>query len=293
MYDILFTASVYKSARNALRFAQSIKHVEGNHICVLVTPLREDADRLVEGLAGTISLGCRVLVFHSAVDNLYQGRGWGFVWAVANGVSAKYLCSGDDDIEFTEFSHDIVERLDATEFSVMTFRGNAHGYRKNIGETEHGITTDLTWLNGDTMFTHFEDNLQYGVADALPGYPVSYFTEIEYQQRMSYLTGRWLAVDTRRIVFYIHHFRLDEEMNRVRGEHAILGMSAGKNLWKEKYGIELDHTSIDCEKLYKRVITMPEKMKSHFIFYGLWNDWDAIYSLLYPNFELVIDTERL
>lgn len=293
MYDILFTASVYKSARNALRFAQSIKNIDGNHICVLVTPLREDADRLVEGLAGTIDLGCRVLVFHSTVNSLYQGRGWGFVWAVANGITPSYLCSGDDDIEFTEFSHDIVERLDTTEFSVMTFRGNAHGYRKNVDATEHGITTDLIWLNGDTMFTHFADNLQFGVADSLLDYPVSYFTEIEYQQRMSYFTGRWLAVDMRRIIFYTHHFRLNEEMNRIRGEHAIAGMTAGTNLWRVKYGIELDGMHIDCEKLYNQVITMPEKMKTHFIFHGLWNDWGAIYEKLLPSYELVIDTENL
>jgi hypothetical protein len=293
MYNILFTASVYKSSKNALRFARSIKHIEGSHICALVSPLKNDVDEIVAGLKETDSLGCRVIVFHSTVDNLYQGRGWGFVWAVANSISAKYLCSGDDDIEFTENSHDIVERLDAHKFSVMTFATSAHGYRGKINKETGGVTTDLIWINGDTMFTHFEDNLKYGVADALLDYPVSFFTEIEYQQRMRCLSNKPLIVDARKKAFYRHHSRVDEEMNSIRGQHAVPGISAGKRLWREKYGIELKEMHIECEQLYKDVSAVPEKMKSHFIFHGLWNDWGAIYERLEPQFELAIDTENL
>lgn len=292
MYDILFTASTYKSAQNALCFIKSICQIEGNHICTVVSPLQSDIDEIVTGLANAGDVGCRVIVFRSTVDHLYQSRGWGFVWAVANGIQARYLCSCDDDIEFTENSQDIVRRLNINRYSIMAFSSNVHGYRFTIGDIQghDNITTDIGWINGDAMFSHFEDNLKYGVPDALLTYPVSYFTEIEYQHRMSCLTGEWMKVDARK-TFYLHHFRNNSELNSLRGQHAIVGMSVGKQLWKEKYGIDLGvgHT-FDCQALYQQVSTMPEKMEKHFIFHGLWNDWGEIYNRISPQFILAVDT---
>lgn len=291
-YDILFTASTYKSSQNALRLIKSIRQIEGNHICTVVTPLQEDIGELVAGLNAMGDVGCRTLIFHSTVNHLYQSRGWGFVWTVVNNIQPCYLCSCDDDIEFTENSNDIVRRLNINKYSIMAFSSSAHGYRFTIGDIQgkDNVTTDIGWINGDAMFTHFEDNLRYGVPDALLTYPVSYFTEIEYQHRMAFLTGGWTKVDARK-TFYLHHFRDNSNLNALRGQHAITGMSVGKQLWKEKYGIDLGsgHT-FDCQALFQQVSTMPEKMKSHFIFHGLWNDWNAIYERISPQFTLAIDT---
>jgi hypothetical protein len=289
-YDILFTASTYRSSANAIRFVRSIKHIKGDHICILVTPLQSDATEIVNLLRNTKNLGCRVLIFLSDVDNLYQGRGWGFVWAVANGIHPTYLCSCDDDLEFTENSHDIVNRLDANNFSVMTFKANINvNAPPKVRVEEDKTSKDIIWLNGDSMFTHFEDNLAYGVADALLEYPVSFFVEIEYQQRMCHFTSEWLTVDRER-EFYLHHFREDNELTRLRSQHAAVGITTGKRLWKEKYGIELPDMHPDVAGLYPKVCAMPAKMKSHFIFYGMWNEWDKIYERLEPQFHFAYDT---
>lgn len=291
MYDVLFTASTYKSAQNALRLIKSIQHIEGNHICVIVTPLQSDVDELAIGLFEMGDIGCRAVVFHSAVDHLYQGRGWGFAWAVANGIAAKYLCSCDDDIEFMENSHDIVTRLNMNEFSIMTFFIKGSGYKIDMRTDFSRINTERTWLNGDTMFSHFEDNLQYGVADALLDYPVSYFTEIEYQHRMSYFTGRWLLVDMNKHFYYHHSREPDDELTQLRSQHAATGIATGKRLWMEKYNINVgDGHTFDCQWAYEQISTMPEKMKSHYIFHGLWNDWNAIYEKIKSQFTLAIDT---
>ena len=284
-YDILFTASTYKSTMSAIRFANSIKHIDGNHLCILTGPIREE----VEEIAKETDAIC----FVSKTDSLYLGRAWGFVWALNNGINAEYMCSCDDDIEFTNNSKDILTLLNkASEygFSVAVLCNEAHDYaddKRFLGKTIEGdFVLNLSWVNGDCMFTHWQDNLYYGLPDTVLSSPISYYTEIEYQHRMRAMTNKpLLAVKDKDK--YLHHFRT-EDTATIRAEQAGTGHVAGLRLWKLKY--DLDITSIDKTVLTNafNVIKNEPVVAKHLMFEESagW-DWGAIYNSLKDNYEVI------
>lgn len=268
MKDILFTAAAYKSAQHAIEFANSIGFVGENNYCVLATPIRSEIQEIVDGIKD-----CRnIAVLYSHIDNLYFCRAIGFLFALKRRMKFRYYCSCDDDIEFTENSRKILGILDKTEFSVMTF---CNVKRRINGELVYGPA----WINGDSMFSHFSENLQYGLPDSLPNEPVTFFTEVEYQHRMRWLTGRPIVVD-RRAHYYKHNSRNENDpITKIRDENSSHKMNAGNRFWKEKYGIDVNFSGGgNHEAVYNRTMNHKneEKMKSHLIFDGMWNNWDEI-----------------
>jgi hypothetical protein len=237
MRDILFCASTYKSVSNAIRFANSIDYINGKHTCVLTGPIEKE----MQEIANQTNAIC----FVSDTNSLYLGRAWGYIWSLFNTRSHKYLCSCDDDIEFIEDSKNIVYWLNRAYnkvgFSVMTFMSGAHAYKTHEKMVEN-FAVGVPWLNGDSMFSRTSDNFMHGLPDTLLDYPLSFFTEIEYQQRMRWWTGKPLVVCKGKDR-YIHHFRKDKSLAGLRAEQTSTGSSMGLRLWKEKYDMEISKLS--------------------------------------------------
>ena len=271
-YDILFTASMYKSASNALRMAKSIQHIEGNHLCVFATPLVSD---IYEFITGANDLENTILLF-SHIDNIYFCRALGFLYAILNKMKISYYCSCDDDIEFTEKSSCILSILDSLDYAVMTFKSHGHAYKGFAGKE---MTYNPPWINGDSMFSRFEDNIKYGLPDSLVDEPVTFFTEVEYQHRMRYLSRKKTIID-KRDEYYIHHFReRNNAITALRSRDSVHKMHSGNRFWKEKYGVDVDFIEDgNHDAVYRKTMQLEyiEKIKTHLIFGGLWNNWDFI-----------------
>ncbi len=274
-YDILFTASTYRSVQNAIRFANSIKYIDGNHLCIISGYLEEDTKEIAKETDA--------ITFVSKINSLYLGRAWGFVWAINSGVEFKYLCSCDDDLEFTENSSDIVAELDkASEygFSVLAFQNFHHEYlHKHI---EGKFYTHPPWINGDCMYSHAKDNMKFGLPDCSLDTPVMYYSEAEYQQRMQVMTGKPIIVPSIQDK-YIHHFRTDPVIAALRAETFMHGHVAGLEVWKKKHG----HTMTKCSwKQLDEAFIAVEKSKNieHIMFDGQTNNWKEIYNSLSRGF---------
>lgn len=268
MKDILFTAAVYKSAQHAIEFANSIRFVGDNNYCVLATPIRSEIQEIVDGIED-----CRnIAVLYSHIDNLYFCRAIGFLFALRRRMKFRYYCSCDDDIEFTKNSQEIPGILDKTEFSVMTF---CNAKRRKNGS----VIYSPMWINGDSMFTNFSDNLEYGLPDSLPKEPVTFFTEVEYQHRMRFLTRRQIVAD-RRKVYYKHNSRIESDpITKIRDESSYQKMRSGNEFWKQKYGIDVNFSYGGIHEGVYHQTMKPENeniIKSHLIFDGMWNNWDEI-----------------
>ena len=275
-YDILFTASTYKSAQNAIRFANSIEHIDGNNLCIITGSLKEDINE--------ISKETDAITFISDVNSLYLSRAWGFVWAINNDIEFKYLCSCDDDLEFIERSDDIVAFLHkASEygFSVLAFQSPYHAYSGT--ELDSGYYLNAPWLNGDCMYSQIEDNIKFGLPDCFLHTPVMYYSEVEYQQRMQVMTGRPIVVPQEKNK-YIHHFRTDPVISALRSKLFHEGSKAGTEIWEKKHGFAMKEWKLDIiPKAYAAV----EKSKNieHIMFGGQTNNWQEIYDSLSGSFH--------
>ncbi len=284
VHDILFTASTYKSTMSAIRFANSIKQIDGNHCCILTGPIREEMEEIAKETDA--------ICFVSKTDSLYLGRAWGFVWAVNNNVSARYMCSCDDDIEFTSNSKDIFTLLNkASEygFSVTTFCNKAHDYADDKRFTDKTIkgnfVLNLLWVNGDCMFTHWHDNIQYGLPDTVLSSPISYYTEVEYQHRMRAMTKLPLIVSKDKDK-YLHHFRT-EDTAAIRADQAGTGHVAGLHLWKEKYGLEITSLTKSAFDNSFNVIKANPFIENHIMFDESASCWIDIYNSLKDDYEVI------
>lgn len=277
---ILFTASTYKSVDSAIRFLRSIQNVEGSHKAVICGPVRWELEH-IKAHVGEVP-NCKIRLFHSGLNNMYLCRAFGFVLFAANKKRARYYFSGDDDIEFTEASRDLVKVLDSERrFSVATFSNGIIGYKVD----DSGKTWNPYWINGDSMFSHWDDNLLYGLPDSVRHAPVSYYTEIEYEHRMRHLTHKSTLVFNDR-QYYTHHFRETPYQNEARGDGANQAMTCGRHLWEEKYDLPpfSEYEDGIWDRLDRDIKFMPEKMVQHVMFGGQSNDWQAIYESLKDNF---------
>ncbi|MCX7908195.1 MAG: FkbM family methyltransferase [Ignavibacteria bacterium] len=290
-YDILFGISTFKSSHLAIRLLKSIPKVQGKHIAFIVSPVIED---LVEIKNSLNEVSTDVVLFHSKIDNLALGRAWGFVWAINNGIVARYYCSCDDDIEFTENSKYILERLDKAYstlgFSIMAF-DSSHPYRYPYFKQKIDyLKINPPFIDGNCMFSRFSDNILYGVMDAPLEAPSVFYTEVEYLHRMMYFTNKPGIVDCEK-EFYLHHIRVDPKTQPIRQERYESRDKAGKFFWEQKFGLKNLNFIDDFEyyDIYNLLINSEKKenFKKHLIFKGTWNKWDEIYSEFRNDFQLI------
>lgn len=286
--DVLFSASCFNSAKSAERMARSIKYIDNcNSLFVIASPLESDLSYL---------RNCKldnVLLFKSKLDNMYMCRNWGFIYARHFRIHPTYFCSCDDDIEFTPNSYDLLHRLDHNIFSVMTFNNGAQTYNWAHG-AKLGSCNMMAWINGDSMFSRFEDNVRFGLPDCLiNGEASPYCVESEYQQRMTVFTHKPLLADTERI-FYVHHYRDTKDKAKLRSISVNTRINSGLNLFTHKYPDIFPQERIDINKvdvhtiLRERINVTPNDAKRHLLYNGLWVDYQEIYRKYKDNFTQVL-----
>lgn len=281
-YDIVFSASTYKSFDCAIRFMESFKYMQGHNLLILTTPDVNEAKALMyKADASNVD----IMIFHTDIDNFIMGRAYGFVWCITHDICGRYFCSCDDDLEWTDRSVDILDHLDMsymiTQFSMMAFDSTHpmhyrnHPYKQEI----NGIRIDIPWVDGNCIFTPYDFNEQFGLQDCLPEHPFSFFVETEYAHRFRFLSGKPVVVDIER-QYYIHHFRNDRQRLSERLSKFKEGVSSGEEFWRRKFGLKVRFEG-DIHRVLYGLETSPEYAKGfqqHLMFGGLWNDWDAIYA---------------
>lgn len=295
MYDIIFTCSSLHSAGSVVRMAASMEYLKCKCLLVIVTPSTDDATIIADRIS-TVGNSVDKIIFTSAIDNMYVGRAWGVVWPIQAGLDTRYFCSCDDDLEFLPGCSRLLDLLDASDFSVMTFDNVAQGYRVRMD----GVRNDreqivgVDWVNGDSMFVRSEHVKKFGVADCLlpPASPMPYFVESEYQNRLANLTGLPIVVDLSAI-YYVHHFRDDKEKVILRSQNSHLKIEAGRDFFRIKYNI---HDDIDFNRpgthamIKAKIVEAGIDSCRHRIFDGLSpqaDGWPAIYEYMKDWFEFV------
>ena len=231
-------------------------------------------------------------LFLSKVDNMYSCRNWGFVWAYINNIIPKFYCSMDDDIEFISDSRDVLPRLTGVDYSVMTFNNNAQHYDSWQSEIT-GTCRVIPWMNGDSMFTRFEDNLLYGLPDCLPhSDPMPICTESEYQQRLCALMQKPLLADCEKI-FYFHHFRDSQDKIALRDSRIIPRIKSGIDFFRYKFpGIgfpkEVDINKVNIHGIMRaHIMAHPEQAHKHVLYDGEFIDYPVIYNRIASDFTHV------
>ncbi len=284
MIDLLLTASCYKSADSAIRLLKSINYIEGNCLTIITSPRMDDLRKIEQ------SKEKNVLLFLSKFDNMYACRNWGFIWAYTNGIIPRFYCSIDDDIEFIPDSRDIVARLDRDDYAVMTFNNEAQWYR---GTKIGNIATNLAWINGDSMFTHYEDNIKYGLPDCLPqGASMPYFVETEYQHRLSIMLNKPIIADTEK-VFYKHHHRDDPKKLALRSENGHIKMSSGLKFLVAKYNTTITYGINDTKfwPSFRDVMIEKGPVIEHML-YGIGADYPAIYNKIEGDYTQIYSEDE-
>lgn len=286
--DLLLTASCFKSASSVVRLIKSIHFIEGNCVTVITSPRMEDLSLIREN----IDEKNNTYLFLSKIDNIYACRNWGFIWAYMSGIVPKFYCSMDDDIEFTENSKDIIERLDKDDYSVKTFNNSVQNYGGWQGQLL-GTCRVVSWMNGDSMFTRYEDNLQYGLPDCLPRHdPLPICSESEYQQRLCALSKRPCVADTEK-TFYFHHFRDSQEKIVLRDNRIVQRIQSGIDFFRAKYpGIPIsastDINSVNVHGiLLSHIQSYPGQAMKHSLYDGIFTDYSAIYNIIESEYTQV------
>lgn len=291
-YDIVFTLSTYKSTNVAVNFMRSLKNFSGEVLPILVAPRVEDITSI-----HSIVPEIPAIYIKSDVNSLHFSRAWGFVWAVNNGVIGRYLCSCDDDIYFHPSANKIIERLDKAKenpgFSLMAFSSNHPAWSFGSSYDLDKMKVGVEWVDGNCIFSNWDDNLKYGVIDATTSTPLLYYVELEYSHRMRFLTKKPIVFD-QSDVFYNHVFRSDPDLNSARDSVSGNALSEGSNFWRTKFGLNYDLTASTGihEQIYNQT-TRPEFSNNYdknVMFGGCKNDWEDIYNRYSSGCKVVYDT---
>lgn len=277
-YDILFCAATYKSPQNAIRYMESASNISGNNLVVLVACLKEDFDTLVATMRKTKYRHDTALLLYDQ-NNMYKCRAAAFLWALFDNRPARFMCSGDDDVEWLDDNGLLVERLDEMSnmgiLSVATFPDARTRYLATQPGDRY-VAAD--WLNGHAMFSQFSHNLMFGLPDTLPDADVTYFTETEYQIRMSVMTGIPTMFCTD-LFCYHHHFREDEQMVALRNERVVAKINAGKRFLATKFATEepdINRNTAWHTQMRSLASKNPTMLARHLMYNGEWNDWETI-----------------
>ncbi len=252
-------------------------------------PVRAEMERLA--LLG----GFPCLV--SPINNSYACRAIGALYAMQEGMEPAYLCSCDDDLQFTEDSADILGELDRaqleTGFGVATFNSTSHNYEDMPGQIQSriGDTLEMGWLDGNSLFIPWDVVLDAGLPDSLPTEPLTYFTEVEYQHRVRALLKRPSVAIAGKVAYYRHGFRdQGDPVTAERAARAGQAIEAAATFWREKYGIR-DVGVGDAHNyplLLQAVQAAGDRANQHLIFGGLGPpDWDEIVREIMPKVEVL------
>jgi hypothetical protein len=291
MYDFLITSCVYYSVDKSLDLAKSLKYLPGRNLIIFTGCRQEDVQELNKELQ---ELDIEYAVFDSDINNSRFCINWGFICSVMMELKAKWYISCDDDIEFWEAAKDIPQRLDRAKemgFSIMAFRNPNQTYGGQGANMQEGYQIAPGWLDGNAMFFDYEDVLKYGLTDSIIDDPITFFVEMELEHRYRILTGKPLMVDLSQN-YYLHHFRDDPEMAKVRNWNAVRGMCAGSELWIKKYGFNPGDWNHDgCHQRIFAHVSQPEQlsnMKRHIMYDNRWtNDWPGIIRFAADKVKLV------
>lgn len=280
-YDILLTLSTHRSQTAVNRFLESLHHLGGENVLpIIVAPEEGELREIRSRYPATPAV-----YIQSDINSLHFGRAWGFVWAVNNGISARYLCSCDDDLAWNTDANLITTRLDQASqeigFSMMGFASTHPIFAQNYDRVHDDFLVGFDWLDGNCIFTHWNDNLQYGVLDATTHTPLVFFVEIEYSYRMRLMTGRPIIFDNRGLS-YDHLFRRDPHINAERATFSMPGIIAGNEFWRTKFGIDgVDFqgrpgmANVIRQRIFNEANR--ENFSHHLLFDGEWNNWKLIY----------------
>lgn len=286
-YDIIFGISTYRSNDLINRFLASTHNLLGKNLFVVISPIEQD---MLNAFYDNPSND--VVFMTSKINNHVLGRSWPFVWAVNNGISAKYYCECDDDLEWTKESGKIFGKLEKgwkeLPYAMFGFDStHPYGY-KDFERMQGKLKVGVPWLDGNCIFTRWQDNLECGVMDSLPTAPLAFFVETEYAHRLRYLTNRPIVMDTE-TTYYIHHFRDNPNLFTQRKKTFTKAVEDGRRFWKEKFGLDVEFKGDVHKTLYQKE-TAPEckdGFRKHLLFDGLFTDWKAIYTKFAPNFTVL------
>jgi len=277
-YDLIIGLCSHKSAKHTLNLMESANNIEGDILFVVTTSVDEDVKQLT---AEVSRIKKDLVVCKTSRNSRYFCNNWAFIGSLNNGIQSKFFGTMDDDILFMD-GHDFIDRLykaDDIGFSVLGFWSSSHGYPGWGVQHENKEYRDgLIYVDGHNMFTHFTDNILYGLCDSWGTGNVSY-VEIEYCTRMKHFTQKPILADASRLRLY-HIFRKDEELNDLRKVGASFSdMNNGINLFREKYGIEVNPLNIEYkwQEAVDAMNSQPDKMEHHVLYDGMWNNWSAIY----------------
>jgi len=278
-YDLIIGLCSYKSAKHTLNMIESANNIDGDILFFVTCGTDMDA---AEMLAGKNRAKKDLVVCKTNINSRYFCNNWAFVSCINNGVQSSFYGTMDDDILFIDCKG-MIDRLykaDELGFSVLGLWSSSHAYPSWAYEfpKDKEYRSGLLYVDGHNMFTHYTDNILYGLCDSVGEGNISY-VEAEYCTRMEHFTGKPILADVGRKYLY-HIFRADPELNVLRKEGATSrDMAYGIQLYKDKYGIDVNPLWVEYrwQDAVNAMKAQPEKMKQHLLYDGLWNDWDAIY----------------
>jgi len=289
-YDMIYGVSTYKSLELVQTFINSLKFLSGRNLVFITGPLLPE----LRDIEIPKMSNCRVIVQHTSINNHVMGRSWPFVWCVNNGVHSDFYVTCDDDLEFVKESSEILWKAIGSfrevPYAMLGFESNHPMHYPDYINYCGNIKIGVPWLDGNFIITRFYDNLRYGVMDALPDVPLSFFVETEYSHRFRFLTNRPIIVYSDKI-YYLHHFRETSNQRSERSSRISSAESNGLRYWREKFGISaLFSPASDIHTWLYKEETLKynrDKFKSHLLFGGRWTNWKEIYKVYKDKFSIV------
>jgi len=268
--DLLLCVATYRSSKFATQMIESLHHIDGNVLC-FITGAKEDTE-----LHDIPTDHDNVIIAQSDRNCAAFNQAWGLVWAINNNINPRYVCFIDDDVEFTKNSENIIRVVESAEpFSLVSLGNSACLYKKG--------QTNVSWVDDCGMFVKFEDCVNCGVRDSQPEASWIFYTGIEYQHRLRYLTGK-STVAIYDNVYYKHHQRIDNNHQKIRSENEPEAFHYASRFWKDKFGIDMKIDPIGNANLWyklRELCISPEynrNFKKHLVFDGEWVDWKKIYN---------------
>jgi hypothetical protein len=289
-YDIVFGVSTYHSSRLAIQLLRSVSMIHANVLFIISGNRKEDIDEIKSANITT----CDHILFVSDINNSWYNQNWAFIYCVNNGIEANFFCNIDDDIEFTQNSTRLINELVffwfKYNFALMTFSTPHNYYGMDASSIVDGVSLNIPWFNGDSIFTKWETALNHGLPDTTLDSHMSYFAEMEYAHRMRYLTGHKIVTHCAPN-FYLHHMRTDPVIAKLRADRSMDAIHSGMDVWRKKYNANADGVitrGSAYEVLYNEVMK-PENenaIKWSLCYDEKWSDWDKIYDNIRDKFRI-------
>ena len=288
-YDLILGLCCFKSVEQTSRLIYSTNKLAGDILIAITTVMPEDTKELHGRIHSMTNHD--VMLMQSKVDSRYFCQNWGFVYCFNRGIHASFWGTMDDDTEFMG-AGDLVNQLyeaDRVGFSVMGFSSTSHGYAGYVGLETIGKYKSLIFVDGHNMFSHYEDNILYGLCDQFGEGNTSY-VEVEYCNRLKYFTGKPIVANGER-TFIRHLFRADPYVNSLRVPFESRDMKNGEELYLHKYGITIypgDVAHFSWLSVIDEMNRCDTKQRLQQLCYGGMNmDWVEIYKKFGKEFTHV------